>query len=59
MSVILFIITYAGIALGKIPGFVVDRVGIALLGAIGMVAFGVVIAFCGRSNRMSLSCIFP
>jgi len=42
MSVILFIITYAGIALGKIPGFVVDRVGIALLGAIGMVAFGVV-----------------
>jgi Na+/H+ antiporter NhaD/arsenite permease-like protein len=42
MAVVLFIITYVGIALGKIPGFVIDRVGIALLGAIGMVALGVV-----------------
>lgn len=31
-----------GIALGKIPGLVIDRVGIALLGAIAMVGFGVV-----------------
>ncbi|AOY59792.1 MULTISPECIES: anion transporter [Desulfococcus] len=38
----LFGITYAGIALGKVPGLVVDRVGIALLGAIGMVVAGVV-----------------
>jgi len=37
----LFIITYIGIALGKVPGIGLDRVGIALLGAIGMVAFGV------------------
>jgi Na+/H+ antiporter NhaD/arsenite permease-like protein len=41
ISAALFIITYIGIALGKVPGIGLDRVGIALLGAIGMVAFGV------------------
>ena len=30
------------IALGKVPGLAIDRVGIALLGAIGMVAAGVI-----------------
>ena len=38
----LFGATYAGIALGKVPGLAIDRVGIALLGAIGMVAAGVI-----------------
>ena len=38
----IFIITYIGVALGRIPGLVIDRVGIALLGAIAMVVFGVV-----------------
>jgi len=38
----LFCITYVGIALGKVPGLAIDRVGIALLGAIGMVVAGVV-----------------
>lgn len=33
-------ITYAGIALGGIPGLAIDRTGIALLGAIAMVATG-------------------
>ena len=42
IAVALFIITYVGIALGKVPGLVIDRVGISILGAIGMVAFGVV-----------------
>jgi len=42
IAVTLFIITYLGIALGKVPGLVIDRVGILILGAIGMVAFGVV-----------------
>src|SRR5271163_2326880 len=39
---ILFILalTYAGIALGKIPGLKLNRPGIALLGAIGMMIFG-------------------
>ena len=41
-AIALFGGTYAGIALGKVPGLVIDRVGIALLGAIGMVAAGVV-----------------
>ncbi|MBR9987356.1 MAG: anion transporter [Desulfosarcina sp.] len=42
MSLTIFLITYLGIALGKVPGLVIDRVGIALLGAIAMVGFGVV-----------------
>jgi Na+/H+ antiporter NhaD/arsenite permease-like protein len=38
----IFIITYIGIAIGRIPGLVIDRVGIALLGAIAMVVFKVI-----------------
>ncbi len=37
----IFIATYAGIAIGDIPGFALDRTGIALLGAIAMLAFGI------------------
>ena len=36
----IFIITYAGIALGRVPGLRINRVGIALLGAIAMMIFG-------------------
>ena len=39
---IIFVISYLGIALGRIPGMAIDRVGIALLGAIAMIAMGVV-----------------
>jgi len=42
LAVTIFCLAYFGIALGKIPGLVIDRVGVALLGAIGMVVFGVV-----------------
>jgi len=42
IAVTIFCLAYLGIALGKIPGLVIDRVGVALLGAIGMVIFGVV-----------------
>jgi Na+/H+ antiporter NhaD/arsenite permease-like protein len=42
LAVTIFCLAYLGIALGKIPGLVIDRVGVALLGAIGMVIFGVV-----------------
>lgn len=35
-----FVITYAGIAIGRIPGLMLNRVGIVLLGAIGMMIFG-------------------
>jgi Na+/H+ antiporter NhaD/arsenite permease-like protein len=42
LATTIFILTYLGIALGRIPGLVIDRVGIALLGAIGMVTLGVV-----------------
>ncbi len=41
-AAIIFIITYIGVALGRIPGLMLDRTGIALLGAIAMVISGVV-----------------
>jgi len=42
LAITIFCLAYFGIALGKIPGLIVDRVGIALLGAIAMVVSGVV-----------------
>lgn len=41
-TVIIFIATYLGVALGRIPGLTLDRTGIALLGAIGMIISGAV-----------------
>jgi Na+/H+ antiporter NhaD/arsenite permease-like protein len=40
--VLIFLLTYAGVALGRIPGLALDRTGIALLGAIAMVSLGAV-----------------
>jgi Na+/H+ antiporter NhaD/arsenite permease-like protein len=37
----IFLITYAGMALGRIPGLTLDRTGVALLGAIAMLASSV------------------
>ncbi len=46
MSLAIFLITYLGIALGKVPGLVIDRVGIALLIVIEQASrMGVVISF--------------
>ncbi len=42
IAVVIFGLAYIGIALGKIPGLVIDRVGVALLSAIAMIIFGVV-----------------
>ncbi len=39
-TAIVFILTYGGIALGRIPGFRLDRAGIALTGAAVMMAIG-------------------
>lgn len=38
----IFAVTYVGIALGEIPGLVLDRTGIAILGAIAMLFVGAV-----------------
>jgi hypothetical protein len=38
VTAIVFFLTYAGIALGRIPGFRLDRAGIALTGAALMLA---------------------
>jgi Na+/H+ antiporter NhaD/arsenite permease-like protein len=37
---IILVVTYVGIALGHVPGLKLNRTGIALLGAIGMMIFG-------------------
>ncbi|MFA7346507.1 MAG: anion transporter [Desulfurivibrionaceae bacterium] len=42
LAVAIFIITYLGVAIGRIPGLMLDRTGIALLGAIAMIASGAV-----------------
>ncbi|MDD4273221.1 MAG: anion transporter [Desulfobacter postgatei] len=53
-ALIIFLVSYLGIAMGRIPGLTVDRVGIAILGAIAMVAFGAV------SPQEAVRCIdFP
>ena len=40
MTLAIFALTYLGIAMGHVPGLKVNRVGIALLGAIAMMVFG-------------------
>ncbi len=47
----IFVITYLGIALGRVPGLKLNRVGIALLGAIAMMILG------GWSTASAGSCI--
>jgi Na+/H+ antiporter NhaD/arsenite permease-like protein len=41
-TALIFLLTYAGIALGRIPGFRLDRAGIALTGAALMMAVGAI-----------------
>lgn len=41
-SAVIFLLTYLGVALGRVPGLMLDRTGIALLGAIAMVVCGAV-----------------
>jgi Na+/H+ antiporter NhaD/arsenite permease-like protein len=42
LTSILFTLTYAGLALGKIPGLRMDRAGIALVGATLMLGMGII-----------------
>src|SRR5271166_1139478 len=42
LTCLLFLLTYAGLALGKIPGLHIDRAGIALVGATLVLATGLV-----------------
>lgn len=39
-ATVVFLITYAGVALGGFPGLAIDRTGVALLGAVAMVLAG-------------------
>lgn len=41
-AVAIFMLTYVGVAFGRVPGLGIDRTGIALLGAIAMVVSGAV-----------------
>lgn len=40
LAVIVFLLTYAGMALGRVPGLKLDRTGIALLAVVALLAFG-------------------
>jgi Na+/H+ antiporter NhaD/arsenite permease-like protein len=40
LTVLIFTVTYIGIAVGRVPGLLIDRTGIALVGAITMVMVG-------------------
>ncbi|TWI31661.1 hypothetical protein IQ26_04468 [Mesorhizobium tianshanense] len=39
-ALLILILTYAGVAVGRIPGLRLDRAGIALLGGAAMIAIG-------------------
>ena len=41
MAAAIFVLTYLGLAMGKVPGLRIDRAGIALVGAAAMLATGV------------------
>jgi Na+/H+ antiporter NhaD/arsenite permease-like protein len=40
LCALIFVVTYLGVAVGGVPGLTLDRTGVALLGAIAMVAAG-------------------
>ena len=42
LTLAVFVLVYAGMILGGIPGMRIDRTGVALLGAIALVAFGAI-----------------
>jgi Na+/H+ antiporter NhaD/arsenite permease-like protein len=42
LTTLIFLLTYMGVALGRIPGLMLDRTGIALLGAIAMIVAGTI-----------------
>ena len=42
LATVIFVLTYAGVAIGDVPKLKLDRTGIALLGAIAMAVTGIV-----------------
>ena len=40
LSVVVFVLVYLGMALGRVPGLALDRTGVALLGLIVLLASG-------------------
>jgi hypothetical protein len=38
LTTLIFVLTYIGMALGRVPGLRIDRSGIALIGAVFLVA---------------------
>jgi Na+/H+ antiporter NhaD/arsenite permease-like protein len=53
LSVVVFILVYLGMALGRVPGLAVDRTGVALLGLIALLASeDLTLAEAGRAVDM-------
>lgn len=40
ITLVIFVVTYVGLALGRVPGLKIDRTGVAILGAVAMLAVG-------------------
>jgi Na+/H+ antiporter NhaD/arsenite permease-like protein len=53
----IFLTTYIGVALGRIPGLTLDRTGIALLGAIAMIVAGGAMSFPQAVDAVDLPTI--
>lgn len=56
----LFVLTYVGMALGRLPGLKIDRTGIALLAAVALLAFGLLEgeSLRGAVNLPTLAILF-
>ena len=53
VTVVIFVATYAGVALGRVPGLRIDRAGIARVGASLMIAFGTLSLLGRDAGRVS------
>ena len=53
---VVFAVVYLGMLLGEIPGLALDRTGVALLGALALVATERVTPGAPSTSRRSLSC---
>ncbi|MGO9846181.1 MAG: SLC13 family permease [Methylocella sp.] len=55
-TIVVFVLTYAGVALGRAPGLRIDRAGMALVGASLMIALGT-LSFDEALNAVDLDAI--
>lgn len=52
-TLVIFCLTYAGIAAGHVWGLTLDRTAITMLGAIAMLSFGILFFYSSTSNTFA------